>query len=59
MTGSKIIAGSPSKVWQLYFVVAVSVLPPICCRIGSGMPYLWIFVEEVAPFLGAMADKWV
>ena len=31
------------------FVVAVSVLQTICCHIGSGMPYLCIFVEEVVP----------
>ena len=45
MTGSKIIAGSSSKVPN--FVVVASVLLPICCHIGSGMPYLCIFVEEV------------
>ena len=27
--------------------------------IGSGMPYLHIFVEEIVALLGAMADKWV
>ena len=41
------------------FVVAVSVLLPICCHIGSGMPYLCIFVEEVATLLGAITDKWM
>ena len=41
------------------FAVLVSVLLAICCQIGSGMPYLWIFVEEVVPFLGSMAYKWV
>ena len=41
------------------FVVVVSVLQPICCHIGSGMPYLCIFVEEVVPFSGAITDKWV
>ena len=25
------------------FIVVVSVLLQICCHIGSGMPYLWIF----------------
>ena len=40
------------------FVVVVSVLLPICCYIGSCMPYLYIFVEEVVPLLGAMTDKW-
>ena len=42
-----------------YFVVFVSVLLPICCHIGLGMPYLNIFVEEVVTLLGAITDKWV
>ena len=41
------------------FVVVVSVLLPICCHIGWGMPYLCIFVEEVVTLLGAITDKWV
>ena len=41
------------------FVVVVSVLLPICCHIGWGMPYLGIFVEEVVTSLGAFTDKWV
>ena len=41
------------------FVVVVSVLQPICCHIGSRMPYLCIFVEEVVPLSGAITDKWV
>ena len=41
------------------FVVVVSVLHPICCHIGLGMPYLCIFVEEVVPLSGAITDKWV
>ena len=57
MAGSKIIAGSESKVPN--FVVVVSVLLPICCHIGWGMPYLCIFVEEVVMLLGAITDKWV
>ena len=28
-------------------VVVVSVLLPICCNIGSGMPYVLIFGEEI------------
>ena len=39
------------------FVVVVCVLLPLCCHIGSGMPYLCICAEEVVPLLGAMADK--
>ena len=35
------------------FVVVVSVLLPICCHIGGGMPYLCIFVEEVVMISGA------
>ena len=41
------------------FVVFVSVLLPICCRIDWGMPYMSIFVEEVVTLLGAITDKWV
>ena len=41
------------------FVVVVSVLLPICCHIGSGMPYLYIFVGEVVMLLGATSEKWV
>ena len=32
----------------------VSVLLPICCHIGSGMPYMCIFVEDAVALLGAM-----
>ena len=39
------------------FAAVVSVLLPICCHIGSGMPYLCIFVEETDPLLGPMADQ--
>ena len=38
MAGSKIIAGSQLKVWHLFFLVVISVLLPICCHIGWGMP---------------------
>ena len=41
------------------FAVVVSVLLPICCDIGQGMPYLCIFVEEDVMLLGAIIDKWV
>ena len=41
------------------FVVLVNVLMPICCLIGSGMPYLRIFVEDIVALLDAMTDKWV
>ena len=41
------------------FVAVVSVLLPICCHNGLGMPYLCIFVEEVGMLLGAITDKWV
>ena len=52
MTDSKIIAGSQSKVWNLIFVV--SVLLPIYCHIGWGMPYLCIIVEEGVTLSGAI-----
>ena len=41
------------------FVVCVSVLIPICCHIGWGMPYMCIFGEEVVMLLGAITDKWL
>ena len=41
------------------FVVGVNVLLPICCHIGSGMPYLLIFGEEIVALSGAITDKWV
>ena len=39
------------------FVVVVSVLLPICCHIGCGMPYLCFFVEQVVTLLGAITDN--
>ena len=59
MAGSKIIAGSQPKVHNLIIVVCVSVLLPICCHIGSGMPYMGIFDEDVVTLLGAITDKLV
>ena len=59
MTGSKIIAGSPSKKWHLILKLFVSVLLQICGPICRGMPYPCIFVEEVVPLLGEMTDKLV
>ena len=41
------------------FVVVFHVLLPICCNIGSGMPYLLIFGEEIVALTGAITDKWV
>ena len=41
------------------FVVFISVLLPICCHIGWGMPYLCIFAEEGVTLLDAITDKWV
>ena len=38
------------------FVVVVSVLLSICCHIGWGMPFLFIFVEELVILLGAITD---
>ena len=56
MTGSKIIAGSPSKIAP-NFEADVSVLLQICGQICQGMPYPCIFVEEVVPLLGEMTDE--
>ena len=58
MAGSKSLLAL-SQGMTPYFVVVVSVLLPICCHIGSGMPYLCIFVEEVVMLLGAITNKWV
>ena len=41
------------------FVFVVGDVLQIYCHIGSGMPYLYIFVEEVVAFLGTMTNKWV
>ena len=41
------------------FLAVVSVLLPFCGHICQGMPFLFIFVEEVVPLLGTMTDKWV
>ena len=59
MTGSRIIAGSPSKKLAPNFEAVVSVLLQICGHICQGMPYLCIFVEEVVPLLREMTDKLV
>ena len=40
------------------FVVFVSVLLPIGCHIGWGMPYLYIFVEDVVTLLGQLLINW-
>ena len=58
MTGSKIIAGSPSKMAP-NFEAVVSVLLQMCGQICRGMPYPCFFVEEVVPLLGEMTDKLV
>ena len=42
-----------------HFVAAVSILLPIYCHIGLGMPYLCFFVLEVVTLLGAITEKWV
>ena len=39
------------------FVVVVNVLLSICLHIGSGMPNLRIFVEDIVALLGAMTDN--
>ena len=57
MNGFKIIADS-LKSMAHDFVVAVSIILPLCCHIGWGMPYMCIFGEKVVPLLGPMADKW-
>ena len=41
------------------FVVVVNVLLLLSCHIGSGMPYLHIFVVDIVALLGAMTDKWM
>ena len=56
MTGSKIIAGSPSKMAP-NFEAVVSVLLQIGGQTCRGRPYQCIFVEKVVPLLGEMTDK--
>ena len=41
------------------FEAVISVLPQIFGQLCRGIPYLCIFVEEVAPLLGTMTDKLV
>ena len=41
------------------FEAIFSVLLQNGSQIYRGMPYSWIFVEEVVPLLGAMANKLV
>ena len=38
-------------------VTIVNVLLLICCHIGSGMPNLRIFVEDIVTLSGAMTGK--
>ena len=41
------------------FVAVVIVLLPICGIMCLGMPYLYIFDEEVVPLLETMTEEWV
>ena len=59
MTGSKMIAGSPSKKWHLILKLLTVFLLQICDQICRGMPYPCIFVEEVVHLLGVITDKLV
>ena len=47
------------KVFTPTFVAVINVLLPICCHIGSGMPNLRIFVEDIVALLGTLTTKWV
>ena len=58
MTGSKIIAGSPSKMAP-NFKAVLSVLLQICGQICRIRTYPCIFVEEVVSSLWEMTDKLV
>ena len=53
MTGSKSLLALGQSMTPSF--VVVSVLLPICCHIGWGMPYLCSFVEVT--LLGAITDK--
>ena len=59
MTGSKIIAGSPSEKWHLILKPFFVFFLQICSQIYWGMPYSCIFVEEVVPLFGPMTDELV
>ena len=39
--------------------MSLAFLLPECCHIGSGMPYICIFVEDIVSLSGSMTDKWV
>ena len=58
MNGSKIFVG-PIKSMTPNIVVFINALLQICFHVGSGMPYLRIFVEDIVALLGAIVDKWV
>ena len=55
MTGSKIIAGSPSKRWHLI----LKLLSKFYCRFVDKFNVVCHIREEVVPILGAMTDKLV
>ena len=59
ITGSKIIAGSPSKNWHLILKLFSVFYCKFLVKFYRGMPYLCIFVEESVPLLEAMTDKLV
>ena len=58
MTGSKIIAGSPSKIWHLILKLIQCFTANLLSNL-RGKPYSCIFGEEVVPLLGTMTDKLV
>ena len=49
--------GSKIKSMTTYFIVVVNVLLSIYGHLGSDMPYLRIFVEDVFALLGALTVK--
>ena len=41
------------------FIADVKALMPRCCHIGSGIPFLHIFVVKTGPLLGTITVKWM
>ena len=59
MSGSNIIASSPSEKWHLILKLLTEFYCKFVVLFAWGMPYPCIFVEEAVPLLGAVTDKLV
>ena len=59
MTGSKMISGSPSKIWHLILKLLLVFYCQFVVKFAGVCHICAFFVEEVVPLLGTMTDKWV